>query len=124
MYSPSNTSRIHNTSNSDKNTLKKNDQIPTEYNEEHTQRVVRKQNQIPGEARKKTINDFPYSAAIGQVLKDLEFPADKHKIIKYIQQKQSTMPESNEILSVLQQIEERDYVNVADVTEAAGLVEG
>jgi hypothetical protein len=33
------------------------------------------------------------------------------------------MPESNEILSVLQQIEERDYVNVADVTEAAGLVE-
>ncbi len=111
-----------NTSNSNNNTLKK-DQIPTEYNEEHTQRVIRKQNQIPGEAREKAINDFPYSAAIGQVLKDLEFPADKHKIIKYIQQKQSTMPESKEILSVLQQIEERDYVNVADVTKAAGLVE-
>jgi hypothetical protein len=123
MSFSSNTSRIHNTSNSN-NRLKKEDQVPTEYNEEHTQRVIRKQNQIPGEAREKTINGFPYSAAIGQVLKDLEFPADKHKIIKYIQQKQSTMPESNEILSVLQQIEERDYVNVADVTKAAGLVEG
>jgi uncharacterized protein DUF2795 len=122
MSSSSNTSRIDNTSNSNNNMLKK-DQIPTEYNEEQTQRVVRKQNQIPGEAREKTINDFPYSAAIAQALKDLEFPADKHKIIKYIQQKQSTMPESNEILSVLQQIEERDYVNVADVTKAAGLVE-
>jgi hypothetical protein len=122
MSSSSNTSRIDNTSNSNNNTLKK-DQIPTEYNEEQTQRVVRKQDQIPGEGREKTINDFPYTAAIAQALKDLEFPADKHKIIKYIQQKQSTMPERNEILSVLQQIEERDYVNVADVTKAAGLVE-
>jgi hypothetical protein len=122
MSSSSNTSRIDNISNSNNNTLKK-DQIPTEYNEEQTQRVVRKQDQIPGEGREKTINDFPYTAAIAQALKDLEFPADKHKIIKYIQQKQSTMPESNEILSVLQQIEERDYVNVADVIKAAGLVE-
>jgi len=95
--------------NSNSNRLQKKEQIPTEYNEEHTQRVVRKQDQIPGEGREKTINDFPYSAAVGQVLKDLEFPADKHKIIKYIQQKQSTMPESNGILSILQQIEERDY---------------
>jgi len=52
------------------------------------------------------------------------FPADKHNIIKYIQQKQSSVPETNDVLSVLQQIVERDYVNVADVTEAAGLVEG
>ena len=58
------------------------------------------------------------------MLKDLVFPADKHNIIKYIQQKQSSVPETNEVLSVLQQIVERDYVNVADVTEAAGLDEG
>lgn len=33
------------------------------------------------------------------------------------------MPESNEILSVLQQIEEKIYNNVAEITKAAGLIE-
>jgi hypothetical protein len=40
----------------------------TEYNQEHTLRVIRKQDRITGEARSKTINDFPYAAAIAQVL--------------------------------------------------------
>ena len=31
------------------------------------------------------------------------------------------MPESNEVLSVLQQIEEKDYNNVAEVTKASRL---
>jgi len=109
-----------NTSNS---SLQK-DQIPTEYNEEATQRVIRKQHRIPGEARDKTIYDFPYAATVARVLKDLEFPADKHKIIQHIESKRTTMPESNEVLSVLQQIEEKEYNNVAEVTKAAGLVEG
>ena len=61
--------------------LEKKQQIPTEYNEEQTLRIIRKQEQIDGETRTKTINDFPYTAAIAQVLKDLEFPADKEKII-------------------------------------------
>jgi Protein of unknown function (DUF2795) len=39
-----------------------------------------------------------------------------------VQQKQSNMPKNKEILSVLQQIEERSYENVADITKAAGLV--
>jgi hypothetical protein len=36
--------------------------------------------------------------------------------------KQSTMPQDKEILSVLQQIEERIYENVADIAKATGLV--
>ena len=121
MSSYSNNNRNNNSNN---NRLQKKEQIPTEYNEEQTQRVVRKQDQIPGEGREKTINDFPYTAAIAQALKDLEFPADKYSIIQHVQQKQSTIPESNEILSILQQIEERNYDNVADITKAVGLVEG
>lgn len=50
-------------------------QILTEYNEEHALRAIRKQHQTAGEARSKTINDFPFGAAIAQVLKDFEFPA-------------------------------------------------
>jgi hypothetical protein len=113
---------VKNKENNDK--LQKKEQIPTEYNEEQTQRIIRKQDRIPGEGRKKTINDFPYTASVGQVLKDIEFPTDKYSIIEYVQEKQSTMPESNEILSILQQIEERDYDNVADIAKAARLVEG
>jgi hypothetical protein len=104
--------------------LGKKQQIPTEYNEEQTLRTVRKQEQIAGEARTKTINDFPYAAAIAQVLKDLEFPADKEKILGFLQEKQAKDPQSREVLSILQQIEEkRRYNNIADITKAAGLVE-
>ncbi|MFZ0326483.1 MAG: DUF2795 domain-containing protein [Nitrososphaeraceae archaeon] len=98
-------------------------QIPTEYNEEQTQRVIRKQHEISGEWRDKTIYDFPYTAAVARILKDLHFPANKEDIIEYTEQKRSTMPESNEILSVLQQIEEKVYNNVAEITKAAGLIE-
>jgi hypothetical protein len=104
--------------------LEKKQQIPTEYNEEQTLRAIRKQDKIIGETRGKTINDFPYTAAIAQVLKDLEFPADKEKIIKFLEQQQSKNPQSREILSILQQIEEKtNYNNIADITKAAGLVE-
>jgi hypothetical protein len=104
--------------------LEKKQQIPTEYNEEQTLRVIRKQDQITGETRSKTINDFPYAAAIAQVLKELEFPANKEKIIKFLQEQQSKDPRSREVLSILQQIEEkREYNNIADITKAAGLVE-
>jgi hypothetical protein len=68
------------------------DQIPTEYNEEQTQRVIRKQHGISGEGRDKTIYDFPYTAAVARILKDLHFPANKEDIIEYTEQKRSTMP--------------------------------
>ena len=120
MATHSNDDANNNTNNS---SLHK-DQIPTEFNEEQTQRVVRKQHRISGEARDKTIYDFPYAAAVARVLKDLDFPADKPRIIQHIELKRTTMPESNEVLSILQQIEEKKYNNVAEVTKAAGLVEG
>ena len=115
--SPSNKSGISN------NKGENVEQIPTEYNEEQTQSVIRKQSQIKGEARSKTINDFPYAAAIAQVLKDLEFPTYKEKIIEFIQKQQSKNPQSREILSILQQIEEKQYKNVSDVTKSSALVE-
>src|ERR671931_445368 len=100
------------------------EQIPTEYNEEQTLRTIRKQSRIKGESRSKTINDFPYAAAIALVLKDLEFPADKEKIINFILQQQTKDPQSREILSILQQIEEKkQYNNIADITKAVGLVQ-
>jgi hypothetical protein len=106
------------------NKLQKKEQIPTEYNEEQTLRIIRKQDQIPGEGRRsKTINDMPNTAALAQLLKDLEFPADKSKIVKFIQQKKTNDPKSNQILPVLDKIEEKQYQNVADITVSAKLVQ-
>jgi hypothetical protein len=52
------------------NKLQKKEQIPTEYNEEQTLRVIRKQDQIPGEGRRsKTINDMQNTAAISTASK-------------------------------------------------------
>jgi hypothetical protein len=106
------------------NRLQKKEQIPTEYNEEQTLRVIRKQDQIPGERRRsKTINDIQNTAALAQLLKDLGFPADKSKIVEFVQQKKTNDPKRNQILPILDKIEERQYKNVADVTLSAKLVE-
>ena len=53
----------------------------------------------------------------------LHFPANKKNIIEYVQHKQSIKADGDEILSVLQQIQEKNYDTVADVTRSAGLVE-
>jgi Protein of unknown function (DUF2795) len=103
--------------------LEKKEQIPNEFNEEQTLRIIRKQDQIPGEGRSKTINDMPSAAALAQLLKDFEFPAYKSKIVQFIQQKKVSDPNSNQILPLLDRIEERQYQNVADINLSAKLVQ-
>jgi glycerol dehydrogenase-like iron-containing ADH family enzyme len=99
----------------------KREQIPTEYNEEQTQRTLRRQDQVQGEQREKTVSDFPQAAALAQVLKDLEFPADKEAIIRFVER--SNRPERNEVMPLVQTINERQYQNVSEVAEAARLVQ-
>jgi hypothetical protein len=97
------------------------EQIPTEYNAEETQRTLRRQDRVEGEQRDKTVSDFPQAAALGQILKDLNFPADRGTIVRFVEQ--SSKPESREVLPVVQKIEERQYQNVSEVAEAARLVQ-
>jgi Protein of unknown function (DUF2795) len=72
------------------------------------------------EGQRKEVNVESYSkvAPLGQILKDLDFPANKDKIIQFVQQRNS----DNELLSQLRKIEDIQYQNVSDVTKAAGLV--
>jgi hypothetical protein len=99
----------------------KREQIPTEYNEEQTQSMLRRQDRVEGEQREKTVSDFPQAAALAQVLKDLKFPADKGAIIRFVEQ--SNRPEGNEVMPLVQRINERQYQNVSEVAEAARLVQ-
>ena len=102
-------------------------QIPTEQNKEQTQRMIEKQDQVPGEKRDdEIVTNFPEAAAMGRILMHVGFPADKNKIIQFVQKQQESNPECRfdckEILPLLRKIEERDYENAFEVTRAAGLV--
>jgi uncharacterized protein DUF2795 len=53
------------------------------------------------------------------MLKDLDFPTTKDKIVKFVQQQKNA---NGDLLSIIQRIEDKQYRNVSDVTKAAGLV--
>src|SRR5215208_8091349 len=95
-------------------------QIPTRQNEDQTEKMAEKQNQVAGERREKDVTDFPRAAAIGQALIGLQFPADKNKIIQHVQQQSQTNPDCEKMIPVLEKIKDKQYSNAADVTQAAG----
>ncbi len=95
------------------------EQIPSSHSEGQTEAQVSKQARIEGERKEVDVKDYPKAAAIAQVLKDLQFPADKKQIVDYVER---ARPQSEEILSDIQRIEDKQYTNVSDVTKAAGLV--
>lgn len=81
---------------------------------------MRRQEQARGERRDKRVSDFPLASALAQVLKDLEFPADNGAIIRFVEQ--SSRPEENEVLPLVQKINEGQYQNVSEVAESTLLV--
>ena len=95
------------------------EQIPSEENVGETKAMVSEQAGVAGERKEVDVKDYPKAAAIAQVLKDLEFPADKNQIIDCVER---ARPQSEEILSDIQKIEDKRYESVSDVTKAAGLV--
>jgi hypothetical protein len=105
------------------NNRKNNEQIPKEDDTRgKTGQVISEQSGVEGQRKEVNVESYSKVAALGQILKDMEFPADKNKIIEYVKQS-SNIQNKGEILSTLQQkLEEREYKNVSDVTTAAGLV--
>ncbi len=82
---------------------------------------MRKQERVEGGQRGKTVGDFPQAAALGQVLKDFNFPAGRGALVSFVEQ--SHRPERNEVLPLVRKLEERQYRNVSEVAEAARLVQ-
>ena len=107
------------------------DQIPREDDSQgKTGRVVSEQAGVQGQRKEVNVESYSKVAAIGQILKDMDFPADKNRIISFArqQQQQSSRADSKnienreDILSALQNLREREYKNVSDVTTALGMV--
>jgi hypothetical protein len=105
------------------------DQIPQEDDPQgKTGGVVSEQAGVQGQRKEVNVESYSKVAAIGQILKDMDFPADKNRIISFARQQQDSaasnknIADREDILSALQNLEEREYKNVSDVTRALGMV--
>lgn len=102
------------------------EQIPKEVDTQgKTGEVISEQAGIEGQRKEVNVESYAEVAQVGQILKDIKFPADKQKIIEHIRQQQqsSNIQNKENILTKLQEkLEEREYKNVSDVTTSAGLV--
>jgi hypothetical protein len=60
-------------------------QIPTEENIGEVQKAVSEQGGVEGQRKEVNVGDYVKAAALGHLLKNLEFPTDKNKIIQFVQ---------------------------------------
>ena len=93
-------------------------QIPKDDVSGEVEKVISEQGGIEGQRKEVNVESYSKTASLGQILKDLDFPASKDKIVQFVQQKN---PDEG-ILSSVRKIEDRQYQNVSDVAKAAGLV--
>jgi uncharacterized protein YjgD (DUF1641 family) len=99
------------------------EQIPKEDDPQgKTGKVISEQIGVEGQRKEVNVESYSKVADVGQILKDLEFPANKEKIIEHLK-RQTNLQDKEEILTEFQQkLDNREYKNVSDVTTTAGLV--
>jgi len=104
-------------------------QIPKEEKIGEVQKAVSEQGGVEGQRKEVNVGDYVKTAALGQLLKNSEFPTDKNKIIQFVQLQETPTNISKEkkedLLYILEKnLEEgKQYHNVSEITRAAGLVQ-
>jgi hypothetical protein len=106
-------SNTSNTERGDPSQIPRGEDVPAEV-----QKVVSEEAGVEGQRKEVNVESYSKVASLGQILKDLEFPASKDKIIQFVQQRNS----DDELISKLRNIEDRQYQNVSEVSKAAGMV--
>ena len=66
------------------NEREKPEQVPGSQDTGETASVISEQGGIPGQRKEVNVENYERVASIGQVLKDLEFPANKEKIVEFV----------------------------------------
>jgi Protein of unknown function (DUF2795) len=102
-----------NTERGDPSQIPRGEDVPAEV-----QKVVSEEAGVEGQRKEVNVESYSKVASLGQILKDLEFPASKDKIIQFVQQRNS----DGELISKLKNIEDRQYQNISEVSKAAGMV--
>ena len=67
--------------------------------------MISDQNAIEGLRKEVNVESYSKVAEIGQLLKDMDFPAEKDKIIEFIKRGSSNDQTKDEILSALNKLE-------------------
>ena len=100
------------------NENEKPEQIPGSQNIGETSGVISEQGGIPGQRKEVNVENYERVASVGQILKELDFPANKDKIINFVK----THATDKELLDKLEKIADKEYKNVSEITHEAGLV--
>lgn len=100
------------------NEKEKPEQIPGSQNIGETSGVISEQGGIPGQRKEVNVENYERVASLGQILKELDFPASKVKIIKFVK----THATDKVLMDKLEKIADKEYKNVSEVTNEAGLV--
>ena len=87
---------------------------------DQNENTINNQNNIPGQQKEVDVKDYPYASELANLLKGMEYPADKNKILSFIKSIGST---DENIMELLEKIEDKQYSNSAEVVSATGLVE-
>lgn len=82
--------------------------------------TIDNQNNIPGQQKEVDVKDYPYASELANLLKDMEYPADKNKILSFVKSIGNT---DKNIMELLEKIDDKQYSNSAEVVSASGLVE-
>ena len=78
------------------------------------------QGNIQGQRKEVDVQDYPSAVELANILKDVNFPADKNTIINSV--KNNNAANNKSISYFIEKIEDKQYNNSAEVVSATGLV--
>ena len=79
---------------------------------------AKEQNNIAGQRKEVEVQDYPSAIELANVLKNVNYPADKNTIMNSINRGNT----DNKIIQCLEKIEDKQYNNSSEVVSATGLV--
>jgi hypothetical protein len=76
--------------------------------------------------RTKKVADTGYTITLAQIFRQIKFPANKSQLVQFLLQtkpsKDPLVESADDILSLIQQIEEKKYKTIAEVARAVDLI--
>jgi len=77
-----------------------------------------KKESIPNLKKQSSSQNYKRVETLSQILKDFEFPDEKDKVLEFIKNK----IDDKELIKKLEKIEDKEYLNISQVSYEAGLV--
>lgn len=82
-----------------------------------TKGTIKKQS-IPNLKNGSSLQNYKRVETLGRILKDFEFPGEKEKVLKFIK----NQIDDKGLIDKLEKIEDKEYLNISQVSYEAGLV--